>query len=272
MEGGAKALEGYPIESLALYSFSWQFDGECGYGEFGGCYFKLCRDGEVKESCEGVISKALGLDEELDDFYEMIKDDPLLWCVAKKYRGLRPGRLGVWEAAVVGVAQQNASFKQAWKAIYKLHLLTSRRVNVFGKEYLSFPKKEDVDEASLKEAGFGYRAETITKLKKVEVDCSNVDELKKIKGIGDYTLGLIKLFGCHDYSAPILDRWLRSVFLSAYGDLDVYHSFGKWRGLVSLLTTVALDAVPLRKALKRLKEGKVCPSEEPSPLTLWKYF
>lgn len=262
-------------ESLALYAFSWQFDGNCGYAEAGNKLYKVCPNGKVEEFSWGEgesWEEVFGVNEDLSEFYEMIRDDPLLWCIAKRYPGLRPRKVSIWAASVIAVAQQNASFKQAWKALYKLHILKSKRVKAFGREYLLFPKKEDVDERSLREAGFGYRYKTIMELKKIEVTCENVDELKKIKGIGDYSLGLIKLFGCRDYSALILDRWLKAVFEEAYGDWERIKEFGKWKGLVSLLTTVALDAVPLRKALARVREGKVCPVEDFSPLTMWKHL
>jgi len=264
----------YPKESLALYAFSWQFDGECGYVEAGECVYRFCPP-KAEALCWGEgqsLEEALGLNEDLDEFYEMAKDDPLLWCVAKRYPGLRPRRLSPWAAAVVGIAQQNASFKQAWGSLYKLHKLASKRVKAFGREYLLFPKKEDVDEEVLRKAGFGYRAKTVLALKAFEFSCSNIEELKRVKGVGDYTLGLVKLFACHDYSAPILDRWLKAVYEKAYGGLEGYYKFGKWKGLASLLVTVALDAVPLRKALRRAEEGRVCPEEEPSPLTLWKRY
>ncbi|ABU81501.1 base excision DNA repair protein [Ignicoccus hospitalis] len=265
----------YPKESLALYAFSWQFDGRCGYGELDGRPFKFCPPDELHGDPE-VASKALGLHEDLDELYEALKGDPLLGCVAERYWGLRPRALGIWEAAVVGIAQQNASFKQAWSSLYKLHIIASKRINVFGKEYLRFPRPEEVDERALKAAGFGYRAKFVTALKEAlrerPLTCSNVDSLKGVKGVGDYTLGLVKLFACRDYSAPVLDRWLKAVYEEAYGGLERYYEFGKWKGLVSLLTTVALDAVPLTRALERVRRGEVCPSEEPSPLTLWKYF
>jgi len=264
----------YPKESLALYAFSWQFDGLCGYVEVEGGLYKFCPPntvevhGDPKESLEEV----LGLEEDLTEFYEAIRDDPLLKCVAEKYEGLRPRKLGPWSASVVAVAQQNASFKQAWRTLHKLHLLSSNRVSAFGREYLLFPRKEDLDEEVLRKAGFGYRAEIVLRLKEIEVDCSNVDEMRKIKGIGDYSLGLIKLFGCRDYSPLILDRWLKAVFNEAYGDWERVKEYGEWKGLVSLLTTVALDAVPLRKALERVRKGDVCPHEDFSPLTLWRHL
>ena len=262
-------------ESLALYAFSWQFDGECGYAEAGGKLYKVCPSGEVEEFSWGKgesWEEIFGVHEDLEEFYDMISDDPLLWCIAKKYRGLRPRKLSLWASSVIAVAQQNASFKQAWKSIYKLHVLKSKRVYAFGREYLLFPKKEDVDEETLKKAGFGYRSQTIMRLKEVNVTCNNIDELKNVKGIGDYSLGLIKLFGCRDYSALILDRWLKAVFEEAYGNWEKIKDFGRWKGLVSLLTTVALDAVPLRRALHRVRNGEVCPKEEFSPLTMWKYL
>ncbi len=265
----------YPKESLALYAFSWQFDGKCGYVEAGECLYKFCPPSHIEKVCWGEgesLEEVLGLDEDLREFYEMIRDDPLLKCVAERYPGLRPRKVSLWAASLVGIAQQNASFKQGWGTLHKLHKLASKRVKAFGREYLLFPK--EVDEETLRKAGFGYRAKTVIELKKVidEVSCGNVDELLKVKGVGKYTLGLVKLFACRDYSAEILDRWLKAIYEKAYGDWRKYYEFGRWKGLVSLLATVALDAVPLRKALRRLEEGRVCPEEEPSPLTLWKYF
>ncbi len=262
----------YPIESLALYSFSWQFDGSCGYFLSGDCLYKVCENGIEREyfgEDEGNLAYDLGLHEDHSEFVEMAKDDPLLNCVARKYPGLRPRRVGLKEAIVIAVAQQNASFKQAWGNVWRLYKLIGKEINAFGRKYLVLG---EVSEEALRKAGFGYRSETIVRALSMKVDCANVDELGRVKGIGNYSLSLIKLFHCRDYSAFPLDRWLMALSEKVYGDPRGLERFGKWRGLASLLVTVALDAVPLRKAIKRVEEGRVCPEEEFSPLTMWRFW
>ncbi len=264
-------MRGVIKESLALYAFSWQFDGKCGYVQGGDCIYKVCEGVEVFKwgRCED-LEKLLNLEVDLEEFYNDAKDDPLIGCVARKYKGLRPRRTSVKGAILIGVAQQNASFKQGWGMLYKIHKIASKKVKAFGREYLLTP--EEVTEEQLKEAGFGYRANAVIEAFKLNVDCSRVDELKNVKGIGDYTLSLVKIFACGDFSALPLDRWIKALAEEAYGDWRELNKYGKFRGLAALLITVAFDAVPLRKALKRLREGKNCPYEEPSPLTLWKYY
>ncbi len=259
-------------ESLALYAFSWQFDGNCGYVQGGECIYKVCEDGvEVVEwgKCES-LEKLINLDLDLDEFYDDAKDDPLIGCVARRYRGLRPRRTGVKGAILIGVAQQNASFRQGWGMIYKIHKLASKRVKAFSREYLLTP--EEVTEEQLKMAGFGYRSNAVLEAFKLSLDCSNLERLKEVKGIGNYTLALVRIFACGDFSQLPLDKWIKALAERAYGDWRELNRYGKYKGLAALLITVALDAVPLRNALKRLEEGKVCPYEEPSPLTLWKYY
>ncbi|UXD21120.1 hypothetical protein IPA_00335 [Ignicoccus pacificus DSM 13166] len=261
----------YPIESLQMYAFSWQFDGKCGYVKAGDCIFKVCKD-KIEKECwgrEGDLEKVLGLHEDHGEFIEMAKDDPLLRCVVERYPGLRPRTLSLKEAIVIAVAQQNASFKQAWGNVYRLYRTISVKYKAFGREYLSLG---EVDENALRRCGFGYRAKTIMEALRQNIDCSNIEELLRVKGIGKYTFALVKMFSCRDYSELPLDRWLERVAEKAYGDWRRLEEFGRWKGLAALLITVALDALPLRKALKRVEEGKVCPSESFSPMTMWQYW
>ncbi len=298
-EGGLRAGGGYSLrDSFTVYSFGWVFDGSRGAVE-------LCRGSiAVLEQVEDRIvyrvyavegercweeelarlSWRLGLNEDYTVFWRMCNGDPILHCIPEKLTGYRLRSLSVWASFLVAVCQQNASFRQGWGMLYRLHANASRRLVApeEGLVYLETPQPESLNPEVLRASGLGYRSKTVMEAVNArvwELDCSGLDRLREVRGVGEYTTALVKLLACRCYDVLPLDRWLRRIAAEAYeveereAEEELTRRFNGWRGLAALMTTVALDAEPLRRALERLRKGEVCPGKTtPSPVNMWKYW
>ncbi len=282
---------------LGAYSFPWEYDGETGHFVVGDTVIVAETNKDqvevhvysLKNDCadidEKIIVSFFDLTNSYTEFYEKALKDPLLSEFAKKYYGWRPRRSDLWWATVIGICQQNASFLQGWKMLASIIKLYGRRMLVGNKELLVPPTPNDILKHTelLIQAKTGYRAETIMRVAKlfVEKPSSEIEfyDLVSIRGIGEYTASLAMVLARRDYWRAPIDRWLKRIIAHVYcvNDKDapkIYQRlWGKYQGLTALATTIALDAVPLRQALKRIDEGKTIPSimDKPTPANMWMF-
>jgi N-glycosylase/DNA lyase len=288
-----------PRDTMTVYSFGWMYWG----GSEG--LIELCNNSVARidwgsasgtlavrvYSAEGErcweervesVADMLGVNEDLSDYISLGRGDPLVGGVVETMPGMRLRRASIWYSLLVGVCQQNASFRQGWNMLYRLHLNASTPlVTPDGRLYLPTPRPERLTYETLRASGLGYRASTVLNLARArvwELDCKSIDRVMEVKGVGEYTASLAAVLACRDYSRLPLDRWLRRLAAEAYqvpereAGRAFSEKFGRWRGLAAIHTTIAFDAEPLRRALERLKSGRNRPGEtEPSPVSLWKY-
>lgn len=291
-----KRPEGYSLRDTGrVYSFGWMFDGELVKVELCTGSVAVMREegdrillevyAERGEKCwEEEISRIqwiMGMGEDLGEYQRLARGDPLAGGVVETMPGMRMRSTSVWYASLVAVCQQNAGFKQGWGMLYRLHLLASRRLRTPHGVYLETPRPSSLSLEVLHEARLGYRAHTVHRLAQSrahELDCSSLERLREIHGIGPYSYALVRLLACRDYSALPMDRWLRRLAAEAYkvpeqvAADEISRRFGRWRGLAALHATIGFDAEPLRRALERLRRGENRPGlVEPSPISLWKY-
>lgn len=243
------------------------------------------------EDVANYVEYALGLHEDLKEFYEVAKHDPILCEVPTSLQGMRMRATDLWNALLIAICQQNASFLQGWRMLCRIYKVMGTRVELNGITTIIPPSPEDlVAEGArdlLKKAGVGYRAETLIRvamaikrdfldqLKDLKDDEAE-SMLKEIKGVGSYSARLALILSQRRYGLLPLDRWLKRLAEEVYGLRDVEEGlkakWGRWCGLATFFTTVVLDAEVLRKALKRALNGDVKPRlshKSLSPLTLW---
>ncbi len=238
------------------------------------------------------ITWILGLNEDLSEFYNRASRDPLLSRAAEYLKGYHVRSTSIWNALLVGVCQQNASFRQGWKMLYEIYRRLGRPIRIPGYgETLIPPTPRDILENGIEplvEARTGYRAKTILRIAEYFTNNREIPgdpvELKSsllnIKGVGEYTVRLSLVLSKRYYNEPPIDRWLKKIIQVVYNtsekEAEEYYKkhWSKWSGLAALLTTIALDAVTLSKALERIRNKQVIPliKDKPTPLTLWKYF
>ena len=290
-----------------VYSMGWEFDGRrlrvhlCGAAvaeleEADGGGRLVVRvyaaDGErCWEQGLEALPWRLGLSEDLSRFHEAARGDPLAGCIPSRMPGWRLRSPSPWGAALVAVAQQNTGFRQGWGMLYRLHLAASPRLRGPGWVFLPAPPPGPALAEAAKASGWGYRADTLRRLAAVaraEPDlleagpsaCSSglLEQVWAVRGVGPYSRALVELFACRRYGSLPLDRWLKRLAAEAYGvdpavsGAELERRFPGYAGLAALAATVCCDAVPLRKALERLRQGRcVAGLEEPSPVTLWRH-
>ncbi len=284
--------------SAAAYSFSWNFDGKFLRIRLDiddkfvvvRCYEdgnKIIVDvyGRYEDSINRdlVIEKvvySLGISEDLSKFYELCRGDPILKDVLI---GLHMRSVDPWYATIIAVSQQNASFRQGWSMIYKLHVNYGSRIYLEDdKVFITIPDPKYIverGESILRDCGYGYRSSIVVNIAKrfLEYGDYNLYKiLKDVKGVGPYTYGLSLVLAYRDYSKPVIDRWVRGLY-NFVGIKDVDNYFRNyWRdyqGLVTWFLTVMLDAEPLSRALERIRKGVLRPVMKGlTPLTMWRYL
>jgi len=278
------------VDTMKTYSFGWMYSG----GDWG--LLELC-PGAVAEvrSEEGVVvvsvyaesgcwedgvdgvPSMLGVWEDYSEYHALGRGDPLVGGVVESMPGHRLRSSSIWAALLIAVCQQNAGFKQGWWMLYRLHLNASRRLVLpDGRVYLETPSPSRLTRDVLRASGLGYRAETVARLVEArawERGCSDLDGVAEVKGIGSYSMNLVRLLACRDYSAAPIDRWVKRLAAEAYGDWrGLVRKFGRWAGLATHHATIGFDAEPLRRALERLRRGLNRPGlSDPSPVTLWRH-
>lgn len=290
----------------SCYNFEWWFDGSK-------CLVPISRDPPlivVAQQHEDLVSADVygneearsldverkvkwifGLDEDLTDFYNVVGDDPILYEVPRSLLGMRLRTTDLWNALLIAICQQNASFIQGWSMLCRIYKYFGSRVELDGLRTIMPPGPIDLLEKDrLEETKVGYRAKTIMEAALAFTNFNSgffdrveglKDEdaealLREIKGVGSYTARLTLILSQRRYSLLPLDRWLKSLAEKVYGLRDVEGGLKiKWRGwcgLAAFFVTVVLDAEVITKALQRALGGDVKPrgeSKKPTPLTLW---
>lgn len=330
-------LENYnPELVLGTYNFNFYFDGKTAFlvdrpdGREDVTILKITPKNNIairrfvcSHNLITRIKLSIGYYDNIRRFIEATRDDPLLGC-AYKYSGLRVRRLSPWIASIVALAQQNNSFRNAWRSLARfiarysdIQRIYRRQVYIpydpgrmlckimgykgfyKGPEYClaKFDQAKSRDKSIIKrnlkeiseETGLGYRVNTLLNLAYSftagDVAINNPDRfyrsLLEIKGFGEYSARLAALLAFGRYRLPPIDRWTIKLASVAYGIPERYdvvedefiYRFKHDSGLAIFFLTVLLDAEPTKKALTRIKQGRICPevTDRPTPLTLWKY-
>ncbi|MEM0027132.1 MAG: hypothetical protein QXT53_04755 [Ignisphaera sp.] len=294
--------------TASVYNFSFWFSGErflvpledtiLVLADFGSeiearVYVSKNRRLEGVDELGKMVEHVLGLGEDLTEFYGIVARDTLLSPSLEMLYGMHMRASPPWIASVIGVCQQNASFKQGWKMFYNFIRVFGKRVVVEDVETYVPPSPSNINENSmdmLLGAGLGYRAKTVVALAKLFTEKQHLngfdvgsgeleEELLSIRGVGEYTSRLALALSLRDYSKPPIDRWLRRIVSEVYRvdeknvEREYIRVWGRWSALAALYTTVALDAEPLTKALERVRAGQLRPDPSKiSPLTLWKHL
>ncbi|MCD9188583.1 MAG: hypothetical protein LUM44_19345 [Pyrinomonadaceae bacterium] len=216
---------------------------------------KLSEQPASEEKIIKDVRHILRLDDDLSEFYKLVKKEKSLKWIPKLCAGRLLRSPTVWEDLVKTLCTTNCS----WSATKKM---TANLVEKLGEPSKigkkAFPTAETMANVSAdfyrEEIRVGYRAPFFVELAeavasgKVNPEAwlnsglSGKDlkkEMKKIKGVGDYAAeNLLKLVG--NYEGLALDSWVRAQFYKKHNNEAVcddkeivkfYERFGNWRGL-----------------------------------------
>jgi N-glycosylase/DNA lyase len=226
------------------------------------------------------------LDEDLSEFYTLCEDDPLLYSVPTALKGLHLRCMALWDALLVAILQQNASFRQGWRMVKRLFQRFGKKKDGF--IFAPSPKTLLENEPLLHTAGVGYRRRTLINVAKAYLDehLKGIDELSdrealsriiSIEGVGEYTAKVSLLFSGRRYALFPLDRWFLRLLPLAYPKGGVEYAKGKWKGWIGLFAyfvTVVTEASMIKEAQIKVKERRLSPSLNPpypTPLSLYKF-
>lgn len=200
------------------------------------------------------VRHILRLDENIDDFYQLISDGTIGWAATHSAgRLLRSAT--VFEDLVKTLCTTNCSWSLTRKMIANLVSALGEKTPD-GSRAFPLPQAMASVEADFyrNEIKAGYRSPYFAELAASVADgqldpekwltsdlptAELKNEIKKVKGIGEYAAdNLLKLLGRYDGLA--LDSWLRAGFFKKHnkgrpckdGKIERhYRRFGKWRGL-----------------------------------------
>ena len=216
--------------------------------------------GEIGAETEAKILKearhVLRLDDDLSEFYELVRAEKRLAWIAETNAGRMLRSPNVFEDLVKTICTTNCS----WALTKKMTANLVEKLGAEGEDgKRAFPTAEAMANVSIdfykNEMRAGYRAAFFSELaEKVASGKLNPEnwlasdlpakelkkEMKTVKGVGEYAAdNLLKLVGRYDGLA--LDSWLRAGFYKkhnngvACADKEIerfYEPFGAWRGLV----------------------------------------
>ena len=204
---------------------------------------------EIKQK----ISFMFSIEDDLTEFYFIAKKDSILKYAQKDLYGLKIQTTPtLFEALVIGFCLQWVSFQRGVKMIDCLIRRYGERLN----DYYAFPTPEALARGTLeelKECKLGFRAERIKwisekvakgldleELKSLPDD-QLIEELMKMKWVGEGTAEALLLWRFKRYNAFPLDVWSSKIFQAFYPELkdktlDEIKRFaedrwGKYRGL-----------------------------------------
>ncbi len=294
--------------TASAYNFSWFFDGRrlitplssrpptvAVVEEDGALIKATCYGGPLsRDEAQLALEFKLGLSEDLSEFYSIAFEDPLLAAVPRRLAGMKLRASPPWFSFIAALCQQNASFRQGWGMVHRVLNLLGRWVEVESRVVPLPPSPREVVEAGLevlRRAGLGFRASALLRAAEAlmgeGVEEPSVEELsllRGVKGVGEYTLRVAKLFAARAYEEPPVDRWLLKVVSEAYrrplrsikeAEGFIKERWRRWGGLFAYFTTIVTDAEPGEAALERVRRGFLEPlmdSPKPTPMTLWRHL
>ena len=201
------------------------------------------------------VRHILRLDDNLSEFYKLIKSEKQLAWISKQNAGRLLRSPTVFEDLVKTICTTNCS----WALTKKMAMNLTQKLGQKTEDgKFAFPTVEAMASVSTEfyknEIRAGYRSTYFAELaEKVVSGETNPEswlqthlptkelkkEMKQIKGVGDYAAeNLLKLVGHYDGLA--LDSWLRAQFYKKHNDGQIcadkdienfYERFGSWRGL-----------------------------------------
>jgi len=148
------------------------------------------------------IKFVLGIEEDLKEFYNIWAKDKLFRKSLRILKGIHLRATTLWNALLIGICQQNASFKQGWRMLAMMYKILGRKIMVerWGTTYIPPSPKDILNNVNLLEAcRLGYRASTVVNVAKaftnnvLSEDKSDEyleEDLVKVKGVGSYTARL----------------------------------------------------------------------------------
>ena len=237
------------------------------------------KDSEMAEASD-MVAECAGLDEDVTEFYEEVREDPVLRYAIEDLYGMKRGailRSDVFHSAILAITLQNAPIKRTDQMLRLIITNYGQKLFFDGKSTYTWPAPQSIIEATTEELSekckVGYRAEYLRSIAEAVCDgkCPTLKELAqmpfeearaklmKLKGIGEYSAEVILP---HTEAFPV-DIWSAQIFWKLFflkepmppkleaTQLVRKHAekrWGRWRGLAFVY--VLSDLRDLSKRLR----------------------
>jgi DNA-3-methyladenine glycosylase II len=183
---------------------------------------------------ENIVTWMFALDDDLDGFYGLVEDDPLLALLTRTLRGLHPPRVPtVFESLVLAIAGQQISGKVARTLRNRLIQSHGSRLEAHGRTYFGFPSPVSLASAGvdgLRALGFsGRKSEYIVDISHSEL--SGDLELEGLREVSDEDVSerLIALRGVGDWTVHwVMNRALGRGNAFPGGDLALRRTLSRF--------------------------------------------
>ncbi len=217
--------------------FLWEKHKDSWYGIHGDRVIKL------KQSNTGIefisfpedkscIQKIFRLDDNLEEIFKELSQDPFVCRLIKMYPGLRIIRQEPHQCLFSFVCASNTNIPMIRRMLYNMTRKFGRRIKVDGIDFFTFPSATEINRASIDElrtCSLGYRIKAIKALAS-EIVSGGLDldflkkanyneskkELLRIYGIGNKIADCVLLFSLDKLDAFPIDVWIARALSSHY--------------------------------------------------------
>lgn len=222
----------------------------------------------MREEAGTHVSSLLSLQDDLEQFYQAIRGDPLMNVVARCLHGLRaPQSATVFEALVASIIEQQISIRVARTLEARLVKRFGKCLEVAGRTYFAYPLPGDLAQAGpdeFRSCGLSARKGEyirnaagmveggtldLESMREIRDSHRIIEELCELKGIGKWTAEFVLLRGMHRLDTIPADdlgvkRAIANVYcpgrkISADQARAIAEQWGAWKGLAAYYLLVA---------------------------------
>ncbi len=214
----------------------------------------IVRDREA--DCLRLIIDSVGLSEDMGPVLEIARNDYILRKAIEGLPGYRlKSTLRPDEALFAAVISQNVSKAGYFRMLDEFKREWGIKVTIEGfTDYLfpDFKRIKHGDIMKFESKRLKYRAMQIKEIaEKVDLELfeklrgtgeNGVEELKRLRGVGEYTARATILYGYRDYTVPVVDGYILKIMSQLYFDGEkltpskfvrfAHEKWGNWCGLV----------------------------------------
>ena len=211
--------------------FLWGKNEMDWYGINGQDILKINKNGVIK-SIRNSKTNFFRKDDDIEEIIKSISKDKIVKKAVKEYEGLRIFKQDPFQCMISFIISSNSNIQKIKSSLEKITKKFGTKVKIGDKEFITFPKPENIANASINEikaCGVGYRAPFIKESAKMVVlqkidfkyleKCDYHEAKKKmclVPGIGNKVADCIMLFSLNKLEAFPLDTWMIKILEKYY--------------------------------------------------------
>ena len=211
--------------------FLWGKNEMDWYGINGQDILKINKNGVIK-SIRNSKTNFFRKDDNIEEIIKSISKDKIVKKAVKEYEGLRIFKQDPFQCMISFIISSNSNIQKIKSSLEKITKKFGTKVKIGDKEFITFPKPENIANASINEikaCGVGYRAPFIKEAAKMVVlqkidfkylEKCDYHEAKKniclIPGVGNKVADCIMLFSLNKLESFPLDTWMIKILEKYY--------------------------------------------------------